>query len=407
MAQIAWFRGALWDPKKVELAHVVSVPIEGTKSRFERGELVRDSARAVYRYHLTFSHDGRPVTRKQLVVALRLEPWTEGVVRPHEATDPHARELAVGSIDVERVHTDAVLLGYHDAAGEADRVFRRAESKRPDIDVTTPDGTQHRLWRVANAEVLGKLRPLFAPKKLHVLDGHARYEGMLALRDKLVDGFSAPPSGGAARSGEAGPFAGAPMYSSAHYGLACLVELGDPALVVGARHRVVRGLSATRDDVLTAARAWFVIDKLPGAARDAAKQRAALADTLAHQPAFVLAFAGDPDAWKLTLSPDVSPTRLGIQVDRAVQKYVPVVVDELLLAKVAPKATRDTVIDAPAALAALESGADMAVIMRPLSLDQLLHADELGQTLPFGSSAFLPEVARLVSFVVDRDEDLL
>jgi hypothetical protein len=387
MAQIAWFRGALWDPKKVELARVASAPIEGTKSRLERGELVRDATRAVYRYHLTFSHDGRPVTRKQLIVALRLEPWTEGVVRPHEATDPQARDLAVRSIDVERVHTDAVLLGYRDAPGEADRVFRRAESNRPDFDVTTPDGTQHRLWRVASAEVLGKLRPLFAPKKLHVLDGHARYEGMLALREKLVEG--------------------AAMYSSAHYGLACLVELGDPTLVVGARHRVVRGLSATRDDVLTSARAWFVIDKLAGAARDAAKQRAALAETLAHQPAFVLVFAGDPDAWKLTLSPDVSPARLGIQVDRALQKYASVVVDELLLAKVAPKATRDTVIDAAAALAALESGAEMAVIMQPLSLDQVLHADELGQTLPFGSSAFLPEVARLVSFVVDRDEDLL
>jgi hypothetical protein len=387
MAQIAWFRGALWDPTKVELARVVAAQIDGAKARIERGELVRDQTRALYRYHQTFLHDGRPITRKHVFAALRLEPWAEGVVRPHEATDPHARELASQAIDRERVHTDGVLVGYRDAAGEVDRVMRRAESAKPDVDVTTADGTQHRLWRVANAEVLGKLRPLLAQKKMHVLDGHARYEGMLALRDRLVEG--------------------APTYSSANYGLACLVELGDPALVVAARHRIVRGLTGSRESVLTAARAWFVVDKLAGAARDPAKHRAALAETVAHQPACVLVFAGEPDAWKLTLSPDVSPTALGIQVHRALQKYDPVVVDELLLAKLAPGAKHDTTVDATAALAALDGGAEMVVMLRPLTLDQLLHADELGQTLPFGSSAFLPAVARLVTFVVDRDEDLL
>ena len=387
MAQIAWFRGALWDPAKVEHARAVAAPIDGVKGRLERGELVRDTTRALYRYHQTFLHEGRPVTRRHVIAALRLEPWSDGVVRPHEATDPRARELAIRSIDAERAHTDAVLLGYRDAAGEVDRAMRRAESARPDVDVTTADGTQHRLWRVASAEVLGKLRPLFAPKRLHVLDGHARYEGMLALRDRHAEG--------------------AGMYSSALYGLACLVELGDPALFVAARHRVVRGLTASREAVLAAARAYFVIDKLSDAAHDVGKLRAALSDTLAHQPAFVVAFAGDRDAWKLTLSPDISPTALGVQIHRALQKYDPIVLDELFLAKLAPEARRQTMRDPVDALATLKTGADMVAILRPLSLDQLLHADELAQPLPFGASAFTPDLARLVTFVIDRDEDLL
>src|SRR5690606_41008945 len=89
------------------------------------------------------------------------------------------------------------------------------------VEVTTPDGTVHRLWRVPSAEIIGQVRALFAPKKLHVLDGHARYEGMLAYAAKL--GASAQP-----------------QYSSAKYGLACLVNLEDPALVISARHRLVR-----------------------------------------------------------------------------------------------------------------------------------------------------------------------
>ena len=62
-----------------------------------------------------------------------------------------------------------------------------------DVNVTTPDGTQHRLWRVSSNEVIGKLRPLFAPKRLHVLDGHARYEGMLAYAEKIgADKYTGP-----------------------------------------------------------------------------------------------------------------------------------------------------------------------------------------------------------------------
>ena len=45
--------------------------------------------------------------------------------------------------------------------------------------------------------------------------------------------------------------------------------------------------------------------------------------------------------------------------------------------------------------------------MKPLTLDQIAHADELRALLPFGSSAFHPMVARLISYVVDRDEDVV
>ncbi|HEU4562673.1 MAG TPA: DUF1015 family protein, partial [Longimicrobium sp.] len=68
-----------------------------------------------------------------------------------------------------------------------------------------------------------KIRHYFAPKKLHVLDGHERYEAMLAYQAELV-AKHAPPT-----------------YSSANYGLACLTSLDDPALATAPRHRVLRG----------------------------------------------------------------------------------------------------------------------------------------------------------------------
>lgn len=390
MPQIAGFRGILWDTSKVELAKLATQPITEPRKRLESGELVRDPTRAVYRYHQAFAAGTRTLVRRSWFAAIALSPWSEGTVRPHEATDAKARDKAVAGVAAAGIHTDAVLAGYRDAAGEVDRLFKKSESERPLVEVTTADGTNHKLWRVQSAEVIGKLRPLFAPKKLHVLDGHARYEGMLAYRDQLA--------------------AKAPLatYSSANYGLACLVNLDDPALAAGARHRVVRGPGgiAARDDVLAKAKSYFIVEKLAGAAKDLGKQFAALADTVAHQPAFVVVFPGDADAYKLTLSPDISPIAEGVSVHRAIQKYDPVIVDALFLAKTAPGATIETVLDPNAAIA-LDEGVEMGIVCRPLSLVQITHVDEVGELLPFGSTAFYPPVARLVAFLIDPDEDVI
>src|SRR4051812_31797243 len=112
MAQIAWFRGALWDRSKVELPTVAAAPLTGVRDRIERGELARDTSRAFYRYHQIFQREGRRATRKMTIGATRLEPWTEGTVRAHEAPDPAAREAAVRSITAERAHGTPVFAGY-------------------------------------------------------------------------------------------------------------------------------------------------------------------------------------------------------------------------------------------------------------------------------------------------------
>jgi uncharacterized protein (DUF1015 family) len=388
MPQIAGLRGVLPDPSKLK---EVAAALGGTgidvAKGLAAGTLARDPGRAVYRYHLVFSDPttGRALVRKMFVCAARLEPWSEPLIRPHEATAPAATAAALAQIRASKLVSAPVLAGYRDAAAEVERQFRRIDGDRPTLEVTTPDRTVHRLWRVQNSELFGKLRHLFAPKKLCVLDGHDRYEAMLAYRDEL-----------AGRQ----PLA---MYSSANYALMCMVDLGDPTLTVAPRHRAIRG-AAPSQAALAAARKHFIIDKLAGAAGDLAKQRAALADTIAHQPAFVVSWPGEADAWKLTLSPDVSLISEGVQVDRALQKIDPIVADQLFVARAMPGARIEPVASAEDALAGKP---DALVIMRPLTLEQITHVAEIGQVMPAGSTAFSPPLATgLVSAVIDPDEDL-
>jgi hypothetical protein len=367
MPQIAGLRGVLADPQSA-------------------GTPARDGSRALYRYHQVFAGPGRSFVRKSLICAVRLSPWTEGSIRPHEATSPAARDLVLATIKRDNAYAIPVLCGFRDPATEVDRLMRKAEGGKPTLELTTPDGTVHRVWRVQDAEVLGKLRHYFAPKKLHVLEGHDRYEAMLAYQEEL-----------------AGKHALA-MYSSANYGLAALTSLDDPALATAPRHKIVRGTGAKSDVVLATAKTHFIIDKLAG--KELATVIGALRDTVAHQPAFVAVFAGDPDAYKLTLSPDVSPVAEGVAIDRSLQKLDPVVVQHMFVDRALPGAQVTSESDAAAALAAKDC--DAVLITRPLSVEQIAHVDEVGGLLPAGSTAFHPAMApNLVRMVIDPDEDLV
>jgi uncharacterized protein (DUF1015 family) len=394
MPQIAGFRGVVsQDVAKAGAAEL--------RKALAAGTLARDPSRAVYRYHQVFpGSGGRSFVRKSLVCAVRLTPWAERSVRPHEATVPAARDAALAAIRGSGAHTAPVLAGFRDGPLEVDRLMRKFEGGRPTVELTTKDGTVHQVWRVQDAETLGKLRHYFAPKPLHVLEGHDRYEAMLAYHEELAAKHSIP------------------TYSSANYGLAYLVNLDDPMLTPAPRHRILRGLAVRGEAALAAAKPHFIIEKLAGAAKDVAKLQSALADTVAHQPAFVVVFANEADVWKLTLKPDVSPTAEGVPVDRAIQKLDPIAIQYMFLDRVMPKAQVTGESDAQTALAALggsagagagaAGGADAVLVTRPVSVAQIAHVAEHGQLLPAGSTAFYPPIASgLISLVIDPDEDLV
>jgi uncharacterized protein (DUF1015 family) len=375
MVRVAGFRGALLNPSRVDVASVASAPVTGVKTKLANGELLRDTHASVYRYHQTFAQAGRTVTRKTVIAAVKLEPWSAGVIRPHEETSPMARGLATAGIAHEAAHTEALFCGYRDSAREVDRLLAPIENQQPAIRMATADDTIHTLWRESDPDVIAALQSALATTPLHVLDGHGRYEGMLANRESL---------GGDKL----------PAKSSGNYGLACLVNIEDPTLEVVPRHRVVRE-AGSRRDVLTAAKPFFAFERIPRAADDCMKQLTALAE-LGDQLGFLVLFHNDPDAWRLALLP-TTPLEAPHKIDQ-------IVFEDLFLDRVIPGTKARSVIEPATVMKAVEDGA-IGVMMRPVRLENVLRADETGKPLPFGSTAFRPVLARLVTYVIDlRDE---
>lgn len=442
MVDIAPFRGILFDPRRVDLAKVLAPPydvidpdeqarlaagdphnvvrlilpqVEATARAGDRyaaaadtldawlssGVLRRDDRKAIYRYHQIFTHadlGDREITRTGFIAAVRLRPFADGVILPHERTlrGPKADRLAL--MKATSAHFSQIFTMYRDPSGDIEQVLRRTEQDQPVFDVRLPDGVRHVLWRCADAESIGELRRLIAPHRLYIADGHHRYETMLALREHLAGG------------GEPSPC------SAVNHGTMFLTDMDQQGLVVLPTHRIlhsVQGLTAAT--LLDRLEELFLVDEIEDGARSPQKIRAACAAPPQHQPAFAVAFPGDTHAWRLTLKPQVDTSALGLGTP-AIARLDVTLLHGLVLDRIAgirPEAQEAQthlryVKDTGRALDELTRPDTQAVfILGAARVDTVKQVADAGEIMPQKSTYFFPKIASgVVMNRIDPDEDL-
>jgi uncharacterized protein (DUF1015 family) len=426
MAEIAPFRGILYDTSRLDASRVLAPPYDVIDEEERRellasdphnavrlilpegegdakyqeaarvldawlgeGALRRDERPALYRYHQLFTSaelGGRAVTRRGFIAAVRLHRFDERVVLPHERTlsGPKADRLKL--MDATQAHFSQIFTLYSDPAGETDRAFAAAEGKPATIDGTTGDGTRHVLWRVDDAETIGRVSRALAPLKLYIADGHHRYETMLALRDRMRE------RAGAAQGSR----------STAEFGTLFLCNMDDPGLVVLPIHRLVHGLAGFSPDAfLDKIRPWFDAAPLAGAARDAAAVRGALAEASRRRPSFVAAFPGR-DPVRLSLRPEITPEKAGLRGAPAVTGLDVSVLHGLVLEQALgiDRAAQEAqthieyVKDTAKALARAAAGeGQVAFLMHPTRVEQVKAVADAGEFMPQKSTFFYPKIA--------------
>jgi uncharacterized protein (DUF1015 family) len=109
--------------------------------------------------------DGVARTREGLVASLRVEPYENGAVLPHERTHAGPKESRLRLLRAARAQLEPIFLLY-DGAPPA-----RPPERAPDL---AADGAA--LWRLPGVDVSG----YFAERQLLIADGHHRYETALA-----------------------------------------------------------------------------------------------------------------------------------------------------------------------------------------------------------------------------------
>ena len=423
MAEIAAFRGILYDTDRVQPSRVLAPPYDVIDEE-ERQELLamdphnavrlilpegegdqkyqnaagilnawleekilrRDARPALYRYHQVFTSaelGGRTITRRGFIAAVRLHRFDERIILPHERTLSGPKVDRLKLMDATGAHFSQIFTLYSDPSGESDRAFAAAESTPPTLDGTTADGTRHRLWRVDDAVTVGRVVRLLAPLKLYIADGHHRYETMLALRDRLRE-----RAGGELES-----------RSSANFGCMFLCNMDDPGLVVLPIHRLVFGVEGfDRQAVHAKVQRWFDVTPLP--AVEAAAVKSALADASRVRPSVVAAFA-DGTAVLLQLKAEVhaAATAPGSPVARSLDVSVlhELVLESALGIDRAAQAAQTNIRyykDTADLLARIARGeGQVAFVMHPTRVEQVKAVADASEIMPQKSTFFYPKIA--------------
>ncbi|PZC49197.1 MAG: Uncharacterized conserved protein, DUF1015 family/Uncharacterized conserved protein, DUF1015 family [Chloroflexi bacterium] len=186
------------------------------------GALVREGQPAYYLVEETFQWNGKPEARFSLWSAVRLEPFDQGMVLPHEHTRPGPKADRLRLLQAAGANFSPVMGLYHDRVGDLSAILKQAAAKAPSATGSATDGLSYRTWVIDDPAITASITNAFADHLLYLADGHHRYETALHYRD--VDG---PQDAEASRS----------------FAMIALISMDDPGLKLEPYHRVLANLN--------------------------------------------------------------------------------------------------------------------------------------------------------------------
>jgi uncharacterized protein (DUF1015 family) len=201
----------------------------------QEGILKQDSARSLYVYHQEFEVEGRRYTRRGFMARVRLEPFGQGKIFPHEETMSGPKADRLKLFHATAMNLSQIFGLYPDPEGAVQSRLDAAVGRALPLEATDHLGVVSRLWPVTDQQVVSAVTGLMGPRPVFIADGHHRYETALRYLDERRQA-------GEVRDGEA----------AANFVLMMLVSMSDPGLVILPTHRLVSGLPDVSADRLRA-----------------------------------------------------------------------------------------------------------------------------------------------------------
>lgn len=189
------------------------------------GILVRDRRAALYPYSQSFELKGRTFHRRGFFCVVKIEPFGEKHIFPHEKTYRGAIEDRLRLMRATGAQLSPVFGLYNDPRDEVHKILFQGAGK-PMLDGTL-DGIRSQLWSVIDAEIENKAIELMGTKSIYIADGHHRYTTALTYLEEAekAAGGKLPPA------------------HPANYCMFVLINMHDDGLLILPTHRMIGGLS--------------------------------------------------------------------------------------------------------------------------------------------------------------------
>lgn len=147
--------------------------------------LVQDAKPALYVYEQRFSFGGHKSARIGFIGLLRLEDIGKGKVFPHEDTYLKVKQDRLQLMRSTACNLEPIFSIFDDEKQKVEKLLKKSTKKRPFIEVTVKSHITHRLWRVDQKSIIGKIVKEMKDKAVFIADGHHRYEAAIRYKNEL------------------------------------------------------------------------------------------------------------------------------------------------------------------------------------------------------------------------------
>ena len=205
--------------------------------------LKKDEEPAIFVYRQEFSLFGKTYTRTGFIAALRLHPYKEDKVLPHEITHRGPKIDRLNMLRATQKNLETGFLLYPDPEKITIDLFAKIAKTPPLIDVKDSLGVRNLIWRSTDLEKIKLIQKAVKDKQFVIADGHHRYETAIAYRDERRRQEEWTED------------------SVFNFRMSYLVPIQDEGLIVLPTHRLLKKIKLT-DHALQKFKKFFVVSEI-------------------------------------------------------------------------------------------------------------------------------------------------
>ncbi|NPD89823.1 MAG: DUF1015 domain-containing protein [Asgard group archaeon] len=231
----------------------LTLPIEENRYEISRERLVKwleeqilvkDEDPSIYIYYQEFELFGEKYVRKGFIGALRLHPFDENIVLPHEKTHKGPKIDRLNMLKTTKHTLETGFILYSDPEKRTLGLFDEIAGEIPLIEAKDGLGVLNKIWKLTDPVKISIIQDVFKDQQLVIADGHHRYETAVTYRNM--------------RRERAGLWNDDDAYN---FRMTYLVPVQDEGLIILATHRCLTKVKVTETN-MNEFRQFFDMDEI-------------------------------------------------------------------------------------------------------------------------------------------------
>jgi len=368
---------------------------------WRKDKILREEAEpALYGYSQTYTvpHTDEVRERRGFIALGHLYDYADKVIFRHEQTFPKHKSDRMSLFKATRAYCEQIYMLYSDPAFTAEKLIFGTTSPNgfddnaPDLAITDEYGVIHKVWKLTDPQLINLIVTAMADKKLIIADGHHRYETSVAYAKErsaqLQLPLDQPYMGNDSKLGTG--HLPVPAFPEAAM-MMTFVNMEAPGITILPTHRVVYDIPEfSSPDFITKASAFFDIEQLDSPD----------VSILSKTPGVAIIAATGDGNYLLKAKKDVIAKELANIPSRQAQLDV-VQLHSIILDRILGLSA-DTITklgnvrfirEVDEAVGLVTSGeADVAFLIKPITLDQLKDVSLSMDVMPQKSTDFYPKL---------------